>query len=92
MAIKTDGNHVTGDVPSGKHLAIFLRDGKTEIINGPAQVDVWKMHRGVALYDFVADVPANIDPPTLAETIAALADLAGEDVVRAKVAAQRAAS
>lgn len=89
MAIAIEGNHVTCDVPSGQKLAIHLRSGETEIIDGPAQVDTWRMHRGVELLDSAADVPANIDPPTQAETVAALAELAGQQTVQAKVMEMR---
>ncbi len=89
MAITTDGNHVTGKLASGEKLAVYLRNGETEIIDGPADVDVWVMHRGVELLGSADDVPANIDPPTRAETVAALEALAGKDAVLAKVVAQR---
>ncbi len=90
MAIAIDGNHVTGDVPAGKKLAIYLRDGETEIVDGPAQVDAWRMHRGAELLDNAADVPANIDPPTQAERVDALEALAGKEIVETKVVELRA--
>ena len=89
MAITTDGNHVTGTLASGEKLAVCLRNGETQIIDGPADVDVWVMHRGVEVLDSAADVPDNIDPPTQAETVVALAELAGVEAVKAKVVANR---